>query len=93
MTKRIYADDLHREWMKKPGYRKAYAALEDEFRLASAIIAARKKARLTQAQLAERMDTTQTVVARLESGRVMPSTRTLKRIADATGLKVLISFR
>jgi ribosome-binding protein aMBF1 (putative translation factor) len=40
---------------------------------------------LSQAELAERMNTSQPFVARLESGRTLPSMRTLLRIADATG--------
>ena len=93
MTRKpIPADDLHREWMKRPGYAKAYAELEDEFALASALIGARAAAGLTQEELAKRMNTTQTVIARLESGRVMPSTRTLERLAKATGHRLRISF-
>jgi hypothetical protein len=34
----------------------------------------------------------QPVVARLESGRVRPSMRTLERLAEATGSRLLISF-
>jgi ribosome-binding protein aMBF1 (putative translation factor) len=56
-------------------------ALEDEFSLAAAMIQARAHANLTQEELAERMHTTQAVIARLESGRVKPSTRTLERLA------------
>lgn len=85
-------DDLHNHWMKEPGYRKAYDALEDEFALAAALIKARADADMTQEQVAEAMETTQTVIARLESGRVMPSTRTLKRFAEATGTRLRISF-
>jgi ribosome-binding protein aMBF1 (putative translation factor) len=93
MTKwRIPVDDAFREWHKDPAYRAAYNALDEEFALASAMIDARAKAGLTQEQLAERMHTTQAVIARLESGRVKPSTRTLERIATATGMKLRISF-
>jgi DNA-binding XRE family transcriptional regulator len=53
-----------------PKYVRAYKALEDEFSLAKAMIEARAHAGLTHEQLAERMDTTQAVIARLESGRV-----------------------
>jgi ribosome-binding protein aMBF1 (putative translation factor) len=80
------------EWMKDPEFRAAYDALEDEFALARAMIRARGKSELTQAEVAARMGTTQAVVARLESGRVMPSTRTLKRFAEATGTKLRIGF-
>jgi len=56
------------------------------------MIKARASAGLTQEQLAQRMNTTQAVIARLESGRVKPSTRTLERLAHATGMKLRISF-
>ncbi len=85
-------DDLHEQWMKEPDYRQAYDALEDEFALAGALIKARAAAEMTQEQVAEAMGTTQGVVARLESGRVKPSTRTLERFAKATGTRLRISF-
>ena len=84
--------DMHKEWMKEPVYRKAYAALEDEFALARAVIAARNRAGLTQAELARKMGTTQPVVARMESGRVQPSLKTLQRLAQATGSILKIRF-
>ena len=84
--------DFHKKWRKEPKYRKAYEGLEEEFVLASAVIDARKRAGLTQQELAKKMGTTQPVVARLESGRVRPSMRTLERFAKATGSRLLISF-
>ena len=89
MTK---ANDLHRKWMKDPKYRKEHEALAAEFALARAVIEARVRAGLTQEQLAQRMDTTQSVIARLESGRTRPSTQTLERLALATGTRLKISF-
>ncbi|WP_211922624.1 helix-turn-helix domain-containing protein [Solidesulfovibrio aerotolerans] len=50
------------------------------------------RAGLSQEEVAQHMHTKQTVIARLESGRVMPSTRTLQRFAIATGTKLKISF-
>lgn len=84
----IKFDDAHKKWMKDPEYRKEYDALEEEF----ALIAARARAGLSQAQLAKRMKTTQSAIARLESGRAKPSTRTLARFAEATGHRLKISF-
>jgi ribosome-binding protein aMBF1 (putative translation factor) len=95
MSKRkgISARDLHNKWLTEdPNYRKAYKDLEEEFSLASALIGARSAAGLTQEELARRMNTTQTVIARLESGRAKPSTRTLERFAAATGHRLRISF-
>ena len=84
--------DLHEQWSQDPEYRAAYEALGPEFELARLLIEARTGAGLTQAQLARRMKTTQSVIARLESGRVHPSTKTLERIARATGTRLRISF-
>lgn len=83
---------LHAKWMKDPEYRKEYDALEEEFALANAMIEARAKAGLTQEELAERMETSQSTIARLESGRTKPSTRTLERFAKATGTRLRFSF-
>jgi ribosome-binding protein aMBF1 (putative translation factor) len=84
--------DLHKKWMKDPAYRREYEALEEEFALASAIIEARSRAGLTQEELAAKMETSQSAIARLESGRMIPSGRTLKRFAKATGTRLRISF-
>lgn len=85
-------EDLHQKWMKSKEYRKAYEELAPEFAIAHAVIQARVAAGLTQEQLAQRMDTTQSVIARLESGRTRPSTQTLERLAVATGTRLKISF-
>ncbi|RED34407.1 Xre family transcriptional regulator [Rhodopseudomonas thermotolerans] len=84
--------DLHKAWSKDPAYRAEYDALEAEFTVMAAIAKARRRAGLSQAELARRMNTTQSTVARLESGRGQPSTRTLLRFAKATGHRLKISF-
>jgi ribosome-binding protein aMBF1 (putative translation factor) len=89
MTK---VSDLHKEWMKDPEYRQAHDGLRPEFDLPRAVIQARVSAGLTQQQLAERMSTTQSVFARLESGRARTSTQTLERLAAATGTRMRIEF-
>ena len=88
----IPARAVANEWLKDPVIKAAYDALADEFVLAGALIKARGDAGLTPEQVARAMGTTQAVVARLESGRVMPSTRTLQRFAKATGMRLRISF-
>ena len=84
--------DLHRKWMGDPEYRREYEALEEEFTLASAMIKARRRAGLTQEELAREMDTSQSAIARMESGRTLPSGNTLKRFARATGTRLRITF-
>jgi len=88
----IPVEDSFREWRKDPKFVAAYDALADEFAVASALIKARGDAEMTQEQVAQAMGTTQAVIARLESGKTMPSTRTLERFAKATHTRLRISF-
>lgn len=93
MTKKfIPVEDALADWRKEPGFVAAYDALEEEFDLAAALIKARAQAHMTQEQVARAMGTTQEQVAKLEGGRTTPSTRTLKRFAEATGSRLRISF-
>jgi transcriptional regulator with XRE-family HTH domain len=84
--------DLKARLLKDPEVRRAYDALEEEFALILEVAKARRRAGLSQAELAKRMKTTQSTIARLESGRGLPSTRTLSRYAKATGHRLKISF-
>jgi ribosome-binding protein aMBF1 (putative translation factor) len=88
----LKVSDLAKEWMKDSAFKAEYDALEEEFTLAAALIRARSGASMTQEQVAAAMGTTQAVVARLEGGRSLPSTRTLQRFAKATGTKLRIGF-
>ncbi len=63
----------------------AYDALAPEFEIATELGRARLRAGLSQAELAARMGTSQSAIARLESGQALPSTKTLLRYAVATG--------
>ena len=92
LRKFIPVDEAIARWEKDPNFLEADAALEDEFALVAIIMRARVAAGLTQEELAARMNTTQGAIARLESGASMPSTRTLKKLAAATGHKLKISF-
>ena len=84
--------NLKAKLLKDPGVRREYDALEEEFALMLEVAKARTRAGLSQAELARRMKTTQSTIARLESGRGLPSTRTLGRFAKATGHRLKISF-
>ena len=70
----------------------AHDALEEELALASLLIEARTRANLKQAELASKMGTSQSTIARLESGKAAPSLSTLRRLAKATGTRLEISF-
>jgi transcriptional regulator with XRE-family HTH domain len=84
--------NLHGRWNKDEKYKAAYDALGEEFELARALIEARSRAGLSQTQLARRMKTSQSYVARIEGGKVRPSTDALERFARATGTRLRIAF-
>ena len=85
-------DELHRKWEKNPKYKRAYEDMEEEFTLARTLIKARVDAGLTQAQVARRMKTSQAAIARMEGGKVKPSTSSLERYAKALNKRLRISF-
>ena len=90
MTKR--RQTIKKKMLADGEVRGAYDALADEFDLARELIAARVRAGLTQAEVAARMGTTQSVVARLESGAQMPSVNTLLKFAKATRSRPIIKL-
>ena len=89
MTK---VEQLHQQWLEEPEYQTAYEGMAKEFEIASAIIAARTQAGLTQSELAQKMGAKQSQVARWEGGEQNATIKTLMRIAEATGTHLKISF-
>ncbi len=76
---------------KRRGFNAVYQDLEAEYVLVRALLAARTKAGLTQAQVAQSMGTTKSAVSRLESaGKHSPSIATLQKYAKAVGCEVEI---
>jgi transcriptional regulator with XRE-family HTH domain len=76
--------------LSRPDVAQAYEALEAELSFVDFILAARHAAGLTQADVAQRMGTTQSAVARLEAGggTRTPPLNTLQRYAQALGCRV-----
>ncbi len=85
MKEWIDFETLKNKWMEEGEFRKEYEALELEYKIALELIKARSKAGLTQQEVAAKMGTTQSVIARLESGTMLPSVKTLNKFAQATG--------
>jgi len=73
-----------------PEVKAEYDALAPEFEISAELVRARLRAGLSQADLAARMGTSQSTIARLEGGLSLPSTKTLLRYAQATGSKVQV---
>lgn len=73
----------------QPGFRQVSDDFDVEYEVARQMQAARAQAGLTQADLARRMHTTQSVVSRIESG-VNVSIETLARFAEACGSRLQV---
>ena len=86
----ISLKDVKAQQLKNPEVLAEYEKLGPEYAIARELIAARVRAGMTQAELAERMSTTQSTIARLESGRMMPSMRTFSRYAEATNSHAVV---
>ena len=84
----ISFEELKARLLANPDVKKEYDALAPEFEFSAELLRARLRAGLSQAELAARMGTSQSAIARLESGQTLPSTKTLLRFAEATGSKV-----
>ena len=89
----IKLSTLEKKWKNDPEFKEAYDALSLEFSIARKLISERLKAKLTQKDVAEKMGTTQSVIARLESGSSLPALRTIERYAHALGKDIELRFR
>jgi DNA-binding XRE family transcriptional regulator len=84
--------ELKKRLMNDPEFRVEYQKADEEFAVIESLVRARMKAKLSQAELAKRIGTTQSAIARLEGGGVSPSLSTLRRYAEATGSKLHIDL-
>jgi len=88
-------DDLQKyikENMSNPEFQKAWKETEPEYELTRQIIALRLRKGLTQRELARRIGTTQSVIARIESGGQNLSIRTLTKLANELDADVKIEL-
>lgn len=77
------------EQMRNPEFRKAWDDLDPEFQVLKAMIKAREKSGISQAELARRLGTKQSVVSRLERGAFSKaSLETIKKVADALDMRL-----
>lgn len=91
MTRKTW-EDVKSERKDSPARRRGYERAGRAIRLAMEVRALREKRGLSQRELAERLGTTQSAVARLEAGNVSPSLPTLDKVAEALGVDLIVSF-
>lgn len=89
-------EDTERLLAADPKLRAAYDALEDEFAALAALLSARRRAGLSQAEIARRMGVKSSSLARIEtslgSRKHSPTLETLRRYAEACGKKLIIKI-
>ena len=88
---------LVNKMLKNRAVRAEYTAQREEFVLLDELLRARRRAGLTQAEVAARMGTKTPAVARLEAGggsqRHSPSVTTLRKYAEAVGCRLEIRLK
>ena len=89
-------EEFRKEILSDPEARAEYEAFKLQLELADQLKQARREAHLTQANVAERMNTQKPVVARLEAvggkGKHSPSLKTLVKYANAVGFRLQIKL-
>ncbi len=87
---------LKEKALNRKGVNAEYKSLEPEFALLRAMLHARQKTGLSQAQIAKRMGTKAPAITRLESsltsGKHSPSLSTIKKYAEALGFRLEIKL-
>lgn len=86
-------EQFKKELLSDPKVKKAYDELETEFQIASQMIDARIKQKMSQAELAKKVGTGQAVISRLEGMNAKPSISLLGRVARALNTKLTITIQ
>ena len=92
MTARRSWDEVKAARADSPDRRRGYEKAGRAIRLATEIRALREARGLSQRELAERVGTTQSAIARLEGGNISPSLPTLDKIAEALEAELSVSL-
>ncbi|ACB82679.1 transcriptional regulator, XRE family [Methylorubrum populi BJ001] len=83
---------VRERWSADPEYRAVRDEIAPEMELAFAMAEARHRAKLSQAEVARRIGTSQAMIARWETGKSAPTTTSLRRFAQATGATLQIQL-
>ena len=81
-----------KQLLKNPKFKKALEETRLEYEVARAVILARTKHKLTQKELAKKLNTQQSVISRVENAQTTASLSFLQRLASVFGGQLRISF-
>jgi ribosome-binding protein aMBF1 (putative translation factor) len=87
------ADHIAERRSSSARFREIQAELQPFEELARIVIMRRAELGLTQQELADRMESTKSVISRIESGRHRTNTDTLRRLAEALGGHAVVGFQ
>lgn len=100
ITYRLYNDLTMRTWrevkkdlLKNQRVAAEYARLHPRYKLISQLIEARRKRGFTQEDLARKIGTKQSAIARVESGSANPTIEFLEKLASALGSRLIVQVR
>lgn len=85
-------DEIKKEWLKDPEFKKKYTSLSLEYGLISAIIERRIKSGLTQKKLAKKIGTKQSSIARFESGTYNPTLSFIRKLTEVLGVTITVKI-
>jgi DNA-binding XRE family transcriptional regulator len=85
-------ESFRKKLLSDPDVLKEYEAHKAEYEIATTLIKARLASKMTQADVAKKMHTSQAQVARLESGHHFPSIHSIHKYAQAVNRKILLSI-
>jgi len=84
--------EMKKQMFARPGFKEAYDALGPKYALIGAMLDARNKKGMTQAEIAQRAGTTQSAIARFEAGRTNPTLEFASRLSYALGARLEIKL-
>jgi predicted transcriptional regulator len=86
-------EDLEKELLTDSATKREFDKLAPRYAVISELIKARIKNKMTQRDVADKVGTKQSAIARLESGNVNPSLEFLQKVARVMGLSVHLSIK
>jgi DNA-binding XRE family transcriptional regulator len=86
-------EEVLTEAMRDPEFKKVWDDLEPEFAVERALIELRIKNKQTQRKLADKLETKQAYISRIEKGGVSPTVTYIAKMADALNADAEIVFR
>lgn len=92
MRREMDFDYFLKQELKNPEFKKYYDYYGKQLEIAYQILQLRKKKKLSQAQLAKKIGTKQSNIARIEAGQQNFSIETLEKIAEALDCQLKVNF-